>query len=63
MSFRDAKGYFDQALAMAQLKQDHLQEQFLVRGLLEMNQAIQSSMKDMESRLRTLETLVRRLDD
>lgn len=63
MSFREAKANFEQALSLAQVKGDKLQEQFLAQGLLQMNNAMQSAMKDMESRLRTLETLVRRLDD
>lgn len=60
MSFRKAKQHFEQALANAQISESKAIEEFLLEGLLEMNKALDSELTSIESRLKTVEQLVRR---
>lgn len=62
MSFREAKENFERALAIAQAREDKSLEEFMLEGMLQLSKAMNSEFKDIESRLRTLEQLVRRLD-
>ena len=61
MSFKTAKDTFEQALQAATNNGDEPTQQLLLTGLLHMNKALQSQFKDIESRLKALEQLVRRL--
>jgi hypothetical protein len=61
MSFSRAKENFEAALHIAQASNNSALQESLLEGLMQMNRALQNELRDIDTRLKTVEQLARRM--